>query len=215
MSQLGALLEAVHDAPRATSFVGSARQGQDPARMQQFVERLNRRGGARSVGHVTQASWGEKERPPGFVESTIAFWYCEGQGRVDQDGSRFIGVPGKSFRYSPNTGGIVSLDERQRSGPFGQFGPFFKPASLLGFLQLRIVDTPELRGRSSWHVAAEELDTVGPSIPRWIMAGEDVELWFDQELGIVVRYEGRFEGESISRFEVDDLMVGQSIDPAL
>jgi RNase P/RNase MRP subunit p29 len=55
---------------------------------------------------------------------------------------------------------------------------------------------------------------VRPRIPVWAIAGEDVEFWFDQELGIVLRYEGRFEGELISRFEIDELVVGQPMDSA-
>jgi hypothetical protein len=216
MAQLGLLLEAIHDAPRATSFSGSARQGHDPARMQQFVERLNRRPGrSGSVVHLMQASRAGEEPPSGFSESSIEFWYSEGQGRIDRDGSRSIGVPGRSFHYSPGTGGVVTLDERRRSGPFVQLGPFFEPAALLGTFKLRIVDTPTHRGRPCWHVVTEEIESVRPRIPVWAIAGEDVELWFDQELGIVLRYEGRFDGELISRFEIDELVVGQPIDPAI
>jgi hypothetical protein len=85
---------------------------------------------------------------------------------------------------------------------------------LLGSFKLRIVDTPTHRGRHCWHTAAEEIETVRPRIPVWAIAGEDVEFWFDQELGIVLRYEGRFDGELISRFEIDELVVGQPIDSA-
>jgi outer membrane lipoprotein-sorting protein len=63
-------------------------------------------------------------------------------------------------------------------------------------------------------VAAEEIESVRPQIPAWAIAGEDIEFWFDQELGIVLRYEGRFDGELISRFEIDELVVGQPIEPA-
>jgi hypothetical protein len=216
VAELGFLLEAIHDAPRAASFSGSARQGHDPRRMQEFVERLNRRPGrSGSVVHLLmQTSRADVEPPTSFSESVIEFWYSEGQGRVDRDGSRTIGVPGKSFHYSPGTGGIVTSDERRRSGPLAQLSPFFEPAVLLGSFKLRIVDTPTHRGRSCWHVATEEIESVRPPIPVWAIAGEEVELWFDQELGIVLRYEGRFDGELISRFEIDDLVVGQPIDPA-
>jgi hypothetical protein len=216
MAELGLLLEAIHDAPRATSFFGLARQGNDPARMQQFVERLNRRPGrSGSVVHLAQASRAGEDPSPGFSESSIEFWYSEGRGRVDRNGSRSIGVPGKSFHYSPGTGGVVRLGERQRSRPLAQLGPFFEPAAMLGSFKLRIVDAPTHRGRPTWHVETQEIESVRPRIPVWAMAGEDVELWFDQELGIVLRYEGRFDDELISRFEIDELVVGHPIDPAL
>ena len=133
MAQLGLLLDAIHDAPRATSFFGSARQGNDPEKMQQFVERLNRRSGrSGSVVHLMHLSRSGEVPPSDFSESTIRFWYSEGQGRVDRDGSRSIGIPGKSFHYYPGTGGVVTSDQRQRSAPLGQIGPFFEPATLLG-----------------------------------------------------------------------------------
>jgi hypothetical protein len=214
MAELGLLLEAMHDAPRATSLFGSARQGNDPARMQQFVERLNHRPDrSGSVVHLMQASRSGAAPPLGFSESSIEFWYSDGRGRVDRDGSRSITTPGKSFHYYPGTGGVLTSDERQRSGPFAQLGPFFEPAALLGSFKLRIVDTSIHRGRRCWHAAAEEMKSVRPTVPVWAMAGEDVELWFDQELGIVLRYEGRFEGELISRFEIDELVVDRPIDP--
>lgn len=215
MAQLGLLLEAIHDAPRATSFFGSARQGNDPEKMQQFVERLNRRPGrSGSVVHLMQASRRGEVPPLGFSESTIKFWYSEGQGRVDRDESRSIGVPGMSFHYSPGSGGIVTSDQRQRSGTLAQLGPFFEPAALLGSFKLRIIDSPAHKGRPCWHAAAEGIESVRPLIPVWAIAGEDVTFWFDQELGIVLRYEGRFDGELISRFEIDELVVGQPIDSA-
>jgi hypothetical protein len=215
VAELGFLLEAIHDAPRATSFFGSARQGNDPEKMQQFVERLNHRPGrSGSVVHLMQASKEGKMPPLGFSESTVKFWYSEGQERVDRDGSRSIGVQGKSFHYTPGTGGVVTSDQKQRSAPLAQLGPFFQPAALLGSFKLRIVDTPTHKGRPCWHAAAEEIESVRPRIPVWAIAGEDVEFWFDQELGIVLRYEGRFDGELISRFEIDELTVGQPIDSA-
>ncbi len=218
MAQLGPLLEAMHEAPRATSFFGSARQGRDPAGLQQFVERLNRRpGGSRSVLHRMHASSSTSGAEPlsGYAESSISFWYSEGKGRVDRDETRSISVPGKSFRYSRGTGGIVDTDERQQSGPFGQLGLFFKPAVLLGSFKLRIIDTPAHAGRPCWHVADQ-----GNRISTSGRAGMGHGRGGHRALARpgsrhCAAYEGRFEGEVISRFEITELVVGQPIEPAV
>ena len=43
MSELGDLLAALHEAPRQTRLAGSGRQGSDPIKMQEAVQRSNRR----------------------------------------------------------------------------------------------------------------------------------------------------------------------------
>jgi hypothetical protein len=214
VGKLGDVLEAMHDAPRAVSFRGRARRGYDPEKMRESFERLNRRRGGRSQSVAILSAAGAGVAPPsGFQESAVEFWYSAGRWRLDDGATRLIGAGREVFRFLPGMGGVVTTVDEQPSGLFEGFGAYFAPAPLLGSLRFRLVDEVVQRGRPCWHVATELIETQHPTFVPLLHGGEDFEFWVDHALGIILRCEGRLDGERASMFEIDELVVGEAIEP--
>jgi hypothetical protein len=202
----------MHEAPRARSFWGRGRNGNDPEKMREAFERFNRRrGGPHSIGIFTTAGPGLPP-PSGMQESPLEFWYSEREWRIDHGATRTIGTSSDVFRFHLGMGGVVTSLAEQPSVLFDGFGTYFAPASLLGSLHFRIVDEVVHRDRSCWRVATEIITSrLHPFLPL-LHGGDDFELWIDQAVGIIVRCEGRLDGELASVFEIDELVVDDPID---
>src|ERR1700716_951701 len=89
MGAIGDLLEAMHDAPRATSFHARGRHGQDHGKMQEAVERRNQRDGGNVTSLVAISPEGATI-PAGLQESEVEFWYSSLGWCIDQPPSRTI-----------------------------------------------------------------------------------------------------------------------------
>jgi hypothetical protein len=216
MSELGDFLEALHDAPRATSFSGTARRGQDPEKIRQLLDDMNRRRGGGTHSVAILATSGPGSAPPsGFQEAPIAFWYSAGDWRVDQGASRTIGAGGEVFRFHPGSFAVVTSREEQPVGIFDGFDVYFAPRSLLAQFRFSAVERASFRGRDCWHATTEDVAWPrGPSMS-WLHGGESFELWIDRTLGIAIGSEGRVGGELASRFEIDELNVDEPVDPGV
>jgi hypothetical protein len=206
------LLEGLYDAPRAASFRGMARHGQHRERMREAIDRLNRRRGRARV--VIGSLVGPGADPPsGFQEAPVEFWYSDGDWRVDQDRSRTVSAAGKVLRFHPGMGGVIAAEDEQPTERFEVLAMYFAPALWLGSFRFRIIEETAHHGRPCWHVRADPIETRHLPMPMLILGALDFELWIDRVMGIVLRCEGRLDGDLASRFIVDDLVVGEPIDP--
>jgi hypothetical protein len=214
MGVLGDLLEAMHDAPRARSLVGSARQGQHLERLREMLERGNAHGNSRSIMLTATSGPPGAAVPTGYHESQLQFWSSGDLWRVDRDGTRSIGSPEGVFRFRPPMGAFVTPLAQGQPIAFEGMGAYFSPFAVVGSWRFGAVDDAEHLRRSCWHVSAtaeEAARRFGPA-SHLLGGGDQFELWVDQAVGIVLRCIGRFEGELVSSFEVDDLVVDAPVD---
>src|SRR5262245_6053796 len=212
MSVLGELLEAMHDAPRASSFRGRARRGDDVGLIREALEQSNRRDRSQSVS-IFGMGVSDVASATGLQDSDVSFWSSGRSWRIDHGPSRVIGADGRLFRFHPGMGDVVA-EGGEPVERFEGFAIYFAPAVWLGSFRFRIVDEAVHAGRDCWHVATESTATSRRSMPMpWITTDVDVELWVDRSTGIVLRFEGRLDGDLASRFEVEELVVDESIEP--
>jgi hypothetical protein len=217
MGVLGDFLEAMHDAPRARSLAGSARQGQHVEQLRAMLERKNADGSSRGTVLVTMSGAPDAVMPTGYQESELRFWSSGQRWRVDRGEARSIGTPGGVFRFHPPMGAVVTPLAQGQPVGFEGLGTYFRPLAALGGSPFGAVDEVEHLGRGCWHVTTTIEDAQRGFRPalHLLGGGDQFELWVDQAVGIVLRCVGRFDGELVSRFEIDELTVDEPIDPAL
>jgi hypothetical protein len=212
MGALGDLLEAMHDAPRAASLHATARQGQDHEKMREAIERRNQSGG----GHVTQLIAISPEGatiPSGLQASSVEFWHSSVGWRVDHAPSRTIAANGRVLRFHPGMGGVLT-DIGDVPAPFDGLAMYVTPLQWLGGVRFRIVGDELQAQRLCWRVMTNPIEGQQRSpMPMFYPGALDFELWIDKATGIVVRAEGRLDGEVASQFVVDELDVDTPIDP--
>jgi len=214
MGAIGDVLEAMHDAPRASSLHGTGRQGTDHETLQEAFARRSARGGTHTRTLISMAPEGAT-LPSGFHDSNVEFWFSQVGWRVDHAEARTIASDGKVLRFHPGMGGVLGESDDDVL-VFEGLSTYLTPVHLMGGARFRVIDE-ELHGdRPCWHVSTDAIP--GPS-PRpallFVADSLDVELWIDQATGIVLRAEGRLDGTLAARFVVDDVEVDASIDPAV
>src|SRR4051812_47054861 len=87
MSSLGDLLEAMHEAPRASTLVGRARVWRDSTKIHEAIRRINEGGGNTSITLIATASRADAADDDVVAEdpewSTARFWWSGDQWRLD------------------------------------------------------------------------------------------------------------------------------------
>ncbi|MET0420819.1 MAG: hypothetical protein ABW073_03875, partial [Acidimicrobiia bacterium] len=222
MGTLGDLLEAMHDAPRAHTMHGRGTHGRDHQKIRDAMLRWQEQRTGRG-GMQTEIFGVRGDADPDFdpMRAPIEFW-CAGENwRLDQGPVRTVAAEGKVLNSHLGQGGVLHDDPTHRRW-FDQFATYFRPAHWLGSFRFDIVDDAPRLQRATWHVRARAAaDDDGHRIDRgpMMMLGVpggvllDFELWIDQATGVIVRCEGRLDGDVVLRFEIEQLAVDEPIEP--
>ncbi len=204
------MLEALYDAPRAASLHGRARHGQHFEKMREAIDRLN--GRLRGSRVLTAGLVRPGANPPTeWQEGPVEVWWSDGAWRVDNELGRTVRADGQVLRFHPGTSGVITSEDEQPTEPFDGLAMYLAPAAWLGSLRFPIIEDVAHQGRPCWHAMAEPVQTRQLPVSMLMLGALDFELWIDRVTGIVVRCEGRLDGELASRFIVDDLVVGEPI----
>jgi hypothetical protein len=149
--------------------------------------------------------------PTGWQEGPVEVWWSDCDWRVDNELGRTVRNDGQVLRFHPGAGGVVTSEDEQPTEPFDGLAMYLAPAMWLGSFRFPIIEDVAHQGRSCWHAMAEPVQTRQLPVSMLMLGALDFELWIDRVTGILLRCEGRLDGELASRFIVDDLVVGEPI----
>jgi hypothetical protein len=155
--------------------------------------------------------------PPPIWEQTQEVW-LELPGRWRVEGEDSISVSDDITRWTGNGSHITRWAADSKVVTSHPLEVALHPAFLLGALQLDDPAAVEIGGRPARVVAAHrrgddrrrEQFHMSMQLP-----GDQHELAFDAETGLLVRHVGRIDGEVCQRIELGDLEVNLPMDPSL
>lgn len=218
MSELGDLLELLHESGRFTTVRAEFRTWRHRARLREALRAYAKGSGAGVYGAV------ESDEQLPEVDVTIdRLWLDPPKARLESGDEHLVVKDGESWwRWHESWGSQtnVGADERVSTSVGDQFMPLLRPAVLSGALVWSPLGDGERDERPTVRASARPRPSSGDNDDhlRWALhafgAGADeYQLELDRATGIVLRVEARLAGEPFQVIEVVDLGVDEAIPP--
>lgn len=215
MGTLGNVLEALYEAPRVNGPLHiRAHEMQDQTVIHRVHEWWTQQ--QPFAGHsslLITSSGGELERAEGDHE---LWWLGPERWRANADDRVTVLAADALYTYTPGVGGLRSPQrERQIPSWWSQLYPRF----LIRQFDIELRDPTAVAGRACWSLELQpSLESrqhemlPAPMVP-WL--GQEHSCQIDQETGIVLAYEGRFEGEVVSTWTTTAFEMPADLDPVV
>src|ERR1700694_1605543 len=216
VSDLGEVLELMQGAHARWEYAYVAfREWRDQQRAMAAFEQARRE----RPGNLQSVVIASSSEVAPVYESVSRVWIDRPHERSrieSQDGyapSLSITVGNRWWMYHPRSGAVSNENDPGIAGgatsQAGQADLLLDPSPLLTMCELTVLGHQTVAGRREWRLRAVNRRYVGRlqsilSHPLVGPAGEERELVVDAELGVLLRWESRFQGEPFSLAEVPE-----------
>jgi hypothetical protein len=216
VGDLGSLLEALYEAPRAIAALHvRAHETTDATVLRRVHEWWQaQQPGPRSHGVLLVASDGSDDDSSG-VEHEL-WWAAPDRWRAHAGDRITVLVDDEQRNYTPRIGGFRSAAVMRWQPPWASL---LRPRWIFERLHIEVGGTAAVAGRDCWSVELRiDAESIRPGANRFVMPpwlGQEHTCQVDCETGVVLAYEGRFEGAVCSTWTTTAFEVVDSLDEGI